>query len=83
MTIKHRIHLIGPKIRWFFRDIKRMIIERGGFRKVVEVEERIKKLEQMRLGMIRKNSDESLKFAYGMEKQIEILKWVLGNSYGS
>jgi len=78
MTIKHFVKLVKPRFMWFINSKKRLFREWRRFKKVREIRAKGKELYKLWFEKRRKNTTSSLKEAYGINKQIEILKWVLG-----
>lgn len=77
MTIKHFIKLIIPRFKWFVRSKKNFLRQYKKLKKVSEIRAKGRKLEVLLIKKHRQNTDGSLKEAYGISKQIEILEWIL------
>ena len=77
MTIKHFISLIIPKIKEFFWKSREIVKQWRRLVSVLELRKTRVFLEDKKLEYERRNTEESLKFAFAVGKQIEIIDLLL------
>jgi len=78
MSIKHFIRLIPSRFNWFFKFIAKTKMAYKRIKTVIILQNVRKKLEERKLKFERINNDGSLKEAFGIQKQVELIDFLLG-----
>ena len=78
MTLKHWLKI--PRFNWLKARIGRLVLNWKNLKTVSELQKKEVELMDSFLELKRKNTDESNLFADYKMKQIEIIKWILGEN---